>query len=143
MECEGMECEGMECEGMECEGVATASAGGPGTEGLAVADLVDRGPVSRRDRAALPRPRLRRVDPGHDGGGRGGGRLHPVVLERAPGAGHKSRAATAAYEAAREQVLAFAGRPATATRWRSSAATRPRPSTTSPTGCGPLRPTWS
>ena len=50
------------------------------------------------------------------------------------GAGYKSRAATDAYEHARAAMLRFAGRPATATTWRSSAATPPRPSTTSPTG---------
>ena len=69
-------------------------------------------PLPRRAERPLPRPRLRRLDPGAAVRGRPGQRIPAVVLERAPWGRLQVRRATAAYEEARASVHRFARRPA-------------------------------
>ena len=100
--------------------------------------------VRRRRRAPLPLPRRRRLDialcPRSPSGSH---EFLPWYSSVHRGAGWKSQLATAAYEEARAAALRFAGRAGIATTWPSSAATRPRPSTTSPTGSACSRTTSS
>ena len=100
--------------------------------------------LPRRDRAALPRPRLRCLDPGARAGGGAGGVVPALVFERAPRrglqvtAGHRGLRGGPGHCASLRRPGGGARR-----RGRAWCATPPRPSTTSPTASGWVPATWS
>ena len=105
------------------------------------------GALSRRRTAAVPRPRLRRLHPGHGRRGRAGGRLPPLVLERAPGGGLQVPGRHRGLRGGPGSGPRRSPAGPTAPMSPSCAATRPRHSTSWPSGWpGPVdvvSPPWS